>query len=65
MDAGVLRGLYTVFMFAAFIGIVWWAWSARRKRDFDEAASLPLEDDDVTSDHRNRTHETHDGVKQS
>lgn len=45
MDAGILRGLYTVFMFAAFIGIVWWAWSARRKRDFDEAASLPLEDD--------------------
>ena len=45
MDAGILRGLYTVFMFAVFIGIVWWAWSARRKRDFDEAASLPLEDD--------------------
>jgi len=46
MDAGLLRGLYTLFMFIAFIGIVWWAWSSRRKHDFDEAASLPLEDDE-------------------
>ncbi|MEE4184800.1 MAG: cbb3-type cytochrome c oxidase subunit 3 [Gammaproteobacteria bacterium] len=46
MDAGLLRGLYTLFMFIAFIGIVWWAWSSRRKADFDAAASLPLEDDD-------------------
>ena len=27
-----------------FIGIVVWAWSGRRKRDFDEAAHMPLED---------------------
>lgn len=45
MDAGILRGLYTLFMFVAFIGIVWWAWSARRKQDFDAAANLPLESD--------------------
>ncbi|MBT8422806.1 MAG: cbb3-type cytochrome c oxidase subunit 3 [Gammaproteobacteria bacterium] len=47
MDAGLLRGLYTLFMFLAFAGIVWWAWSARRKADFDDAAGLPLEDDDL------------------
>ena len=45
MEAGILRGLYTLFMFIAFAGICWWAWSARRKVDFDDAASLPLEDD--------------------
>lgn len=45
MDAGLLRGLYTLFMFVAFAGIVWWAWSARRQSDFDEAAALPLEED--------------------
>lgn len=45
MDAGLLRGLYTLFMFLAFAGVVWWAWSARRKDDFEEAAGLPLEDD--------------------
>ncbi len=45
MDAGFLRGLYTLIMFVAFIGVVWWAWSARRKDDFEEAANLPLEND--------------------
>jgi len=49
MDAGLLRGLYTVIMFVAFIGVVWWAWSARRKDDFEEAANLPLEKDDLAS----------------
>lgn len=47
MDAGLLRGLYTLFMFFAFAGIVWWAWSARRKGDFEEAANLPLQDDEI------------------
>ena len=45
MDAGLLRGLFTLFMFLAFLGIVFWAWSARRRNDFDAAAQLPLEDD--------------------
>ena len=47
MDAGLLRGLYTLFMFLAFAGIVWWAWSARRKADFEDAAGLPLENDEA------------------
>ena len=55
MDAGLLRGLYTLFMFLAFAGIVWWAWSARRKDDFDEAAGLPFEDD-VSSREQERDH---------
>ncbi len=33
-------------MFILFIGIVIWAWSAKRKPQFDEAARLPLEDED-------------------
>jgi len=34
-------------MFALFIGIIVWAWSAKRKKQFDDAARLPLEDDDA------------------
>jgi cytochrome c oxidase cbb3-type subunit 4 len=49
MEPGTWRGLFTVFMFLAFIGIVLWAWSNRRKKDFDEAAELPLEDDEFVS----------------
>ena len=46
MEAGTLRGLFTLFMFIAFIGIFFWAYSARRKNDFNEAANLPLEEDE-------------------
>ena len=47
MDINDLRSLFTVLVFVTFIGIVWWAYSARRKESFDEAARLALEDDDV------------------
>ena len=45
MSAGLLHGLWTAILLAAFLAIVVWAWSARRRRDFEEAARLPLEDD--------------------
>ena len=43
MDAGILHGLWTAAMIAIFAAVVAWAWSGRRKRDFEEAARLPLE----------------------
>jgi len=46
MNFGILSGLVTALLLLAFIGGVAWAYSARRKRDFDEAARLPLEDED-------------------
>ena len=46
MDAAEFHGLWTGALLVIFIGIVVWAWSGKRKRDFDEAARLPLEDDD-------------------
>ena len=50
MDAGFLHGIWTAALLAVFAAIVFWAWSGRRKHDFDEAARLPLEEDaeDVT-----------------
>lgn len=45
LDIGLLRGLLTVLLMAAFLGLCVWAFSRRRKADFDEAARLPLEDD--------------------
>ncbi len=49
MDPGTWRGMFTVFMFLAFIGVFIWAWSSRRKHDFHEAANLPLEQDNFVS----------------
>jgi cytochrome c oxidase cbb3-type subunit 4 len=41
-----LRTAVTVLAFVAFIGIVLWAYSSRRKEAFDEAAQLPFTEDE-------------------
>ncbi|QTF93569.1 cbb3-type cytochrome c oxidase subunit 3 [Halomonas sp. BM-2019] len=46
MDTGTFRGIITGLLIVAFIGITVWAYSRRRKPDFDEAAQLPFADDD-------------------
>lgn len=38
------RSIVTLICMLTFIGIVIWAYSARRKSDFDEAAMLPFAD---------------------
>jgi cytochrome c oxidase cbb3-type subunit 4 len=40
-----LRSLVTVAAFVAFLGVIVWAYSRRRKRDFDEASQLPFADE--------------------
>jgi cytochrome c oxidase cbb3-type subunit 4 len=45
VDINDLRSLFTVLAFIAFVGIVWWAYSDRRKTTYDEAAMLPLDGD--------------------
>lgn len=50
MDLPTLRGLVTLVLMLAFIGIVIWAWSGKRKKDFEQAARLPLEDEPAGED---------------
>jgi cytochrome c oxidase cbb3-type subunit 4 len=45
MDPGTLSGLVTAIMLLAFLGVVAWAYSARRREAFDQAALLPLRPD--------------------
>ncbi|PMR76626.1 cbb3-type cytochrome oxidase subunit 3 [Billgrantia endophytica] len=47
MDTGTFRGIITFLLIIAFLGITWWAYSRRRKPDFDEAAQLPFAEDDA------------------
>ena len=49
MSIGTLRGIFTALLIVAFVGICIWAYSKRRKPQFDAAARLPLEEDDVRS----------------
>ncbi|TQV84835.1 cbb3-type cytochrome c oxidase subunit 3 [Exilibacterium tricleocarpae] len=50
MDINTLRGLSTVLVMIAFVGVCWWAFSPRRKQRFKEAANLPFDDDAVGGD---------------
>jgi cytochrome c oxidase cbb3-type subunit 4 len=45
MDLNDLRSVVTLVLFLAFLGIVAWAWSARRRSAFDAAAQLPFADE--------------------
>lgn len=46
MDPVLIHIIWTVVAFAVFIAIFVWAWSGKRKHAFDEAARLPLEDEE-------------------
>ncbi|NJN40424.1 MAG: CcoQ/FixQ family Cbb3-type cytochrome c oxidase assembly chaperone [Gammaproteobacteria bacterium] len=46
MDINELRTLILVTSFVVFLGIVAWAYSARRKAGFDKAARSVVDDDD-------------------
>ncbi len=52
MDIGTIRGLGTLLVFVAFVGLVIWAYSSKRKRSFDEAANLPFADEQIPSAER-------------
>jgi cytochrome c oxidase cbb3-type subunit 4 len=41
------HSLWTLSLFVLFIAIIFWAWSSKRKGEFDEAARLPLDDDQL------------------
>ena len=49
MDFGTIHSIYTVVLFASFIGIVWWAFSKKRKARFEEGANLVFADEEQTT----------------
>lgn len=42
----MLSGIITIVLLLLFIGCWIWAWRPARKKDFDAAARLPLDDAD-------------------
>ncbi len=45
MDINDIRGLLTARLLLSFVGLWIWAWSSRRKAEFEASAALPLEED--------------------
>lgn len=40
----MVSGIVTALLLVVFLGGWAWAWSPRRRKDFEEAARLPLDD---------------------
>jgi cytochrome c oxidase cbb3-type subunit 4 len=54
-----VQSIWTVVVLVVFLGVVAWAYSSKRQSEFDEAARLPLEDDDsVATINQNMNQET-------
>ncbi|MEJ2176532.1 MAG: cbb3-type cytochrome c oxidase subunit 3 [Gammaproteobacteria bacterium] len=51
--------IWTLLLMTIFIGIFIWAWSGRRKADFEEAARLPLDSDDPSRMNNNKQEADH------
>ncbi len=45
MSIDDFRAWHTVVLMVAFIGIVIWAYSKKRKKSFEDAANLPFADE--------------------
>lgn len=39
----IMTAIGTILAMALFFGIVWWAFSSRRKKDNEQAANLPFD----------------------
>jgi cytochrome c oxidase cbb3-type subunit 4 len=53
MDLNDVRILWTTLSFVGFVGIMIWAFSGKRKQQFEEAARLALDDEPVVANKSN------------
>jgi len=49
LDLPLIHSIFTVWLFAVFLGICFWAWSKKQKKGFEEASMLPFADEEHTS----------------
>lgn len=61
MDQGTMQGIGTILTMIAFLGVCWWAFSAHKKKDFEEASRLPFADEEAGSE----TDDQEDEISQS
>jgi cytochrome c oxidase cbb3-type subunit 4 len=52
MSFTLVQSIWSIVILITFLGIVAWAYSAKRKTAFDEAARLPFEDEPPTDNNK-------------
>jgi len=55
-----LQSLVTLLFIIVFIGVVIWAYSRKRKKDFNEAANLPLNEPEQPVQHNTHSRGEHE-----
>ncbi|BBH45189.1 cytochrome C oxidase cbb3-type subunit CcoQ [Pseudomonas sp. KU43P] len=60
----MIRGLGTVVVMVAFVGLALWVFNPRRKQEFDEATQLPFADDPEAKQHVEQAQAKASGSKQ-
>ena len=50
MDTSLIQTVWTLVVMVLFVGIVIWAWSSKRTKDFEEAANIPFHEDDMPAE---------------
>ena len=45
MSFTMIQSIWSIVILVTFLGIVFWAFSSKRKSAFDEASRLPFEDE--------------------
>ncbi len=58
MDINTIRGVLTIVLIIAFLGLVVWTWSGKRKETFDKLSHMPLEEDDGQAPENDRRSES-------
>ena len=52
MSLTLFNSIWTIVVMITFLGIVFWAYSGKRKASFDEAARLPFDDDKIADNNK-------------
>jgi cytochrome c oxidase cbb3-type subunit 4 len=54
MSVSFVQSVWTVIAMVVFIGIVIWAYSKRKKADFEKAGRMAMDDDKPVNDSMNK-----------
>ena len=51
MEHDLIWAIWTVVVLVIFVAIFIWAWSGKRKKEFEEAANIPFDEDKPVTTH--------------
>ena len=60
MEYATIHSIFTVILFVAFVAFVIWAYSKKRKSDFEEAANLVFDDEPESGKQHSKREKEHE-----